>query len=884
MNDEVIALNDSQVLRWIDELNGLTDGNERAIEIKSAIRRIKREPSSLQNRRAIKRLYEELDAVQFKTDYMHLVVDKNCDYIRACKGFTINDVEYVRLLGTSGGVKNSTIIFVSKRLAPEIRKRIDNGRNMEIEQIPAKFEAYRALTCSGSTPVSMPNGILVVPDCETQFIEDVIMLDDEGRDEPEMKFVKDYPVTLDASDGFGLILPSLAERWSNELRLGYVSSGFNTRCSWEKGMMFCFDFVEFANRVAGKHIVKDAWGHDVDITKVEMIMTTSMLKLWACYDSLEHYLACCEENHYTFAVTKTSPEFLDDYRSLNYQFIQSYNLTDEQIDELIMPTVNEIKDILVGDYRKAIAFMGGADTDWQCILDESKDCKALYLAMMANPKMYEDPMIKKALYDSIEQRINRAKIGVVDVHGNYSIASGDPYALCQSVFGLEVTGLLRAGEIYNKYWIDDGAQYVACFRAPMSCHNNIRKMRVSRSADAEYWYRYMGTITILNAWDTTTQALNGCDFDGDLIFTTDNRVLVENVRPTSTVYCVQRKAKKCIPTEDELIKANIASFGDDIGKTTNWITSMYDVQSKFDTSSKEYKTLEYRIICGQLFQQNAIDKIKGIACKPMPRSWHEYHANDLPDEYSDQDIDKRSFNLSILAEKKPYFMRYIYPDVKKEYDSYIKRSNAKCRMAFAMSVDDVLSVDDDELSDEMSEFIKYYRSKMPLSSLDGVMNRLCRRIEELLGVKFKREVISREFDSSILKSGGAYSPAQYRAAKVLCKQYISKLVEFARKRRNERMTDVNRMFEQNRASDMHLFQSACLEICSNAKQLCDIIVDICYSREGTKRFAWDMCQDEMLRNLIKDNGSVVNMIIRDDNGDIVLGSKKYREERVEVVV
>lgn len=606
MNDEVIALNDSQVLRWIDELIGLEDGNERAMAIKAEIRRIKREPSSLQNRREIKRLYAELDTVQFKPDYMHLVVDNNSDYIRACKGFTINDIEYVRLLGTSGGVKNSTIVFVSKDLAPEIRKRIDNGRNMEIEQIPAKFEAYRALTCSGSTPVSMPNGILVVPDCETHFTEDVIMLDDEGHDEPEMKFVKDYPVTLDASDGFGLILPSLAERWSNELRLGYVSSGFNTRCAWEKGMMFCFDFVEFADRVAGKHIVKDAWGNDVDITKVEMILTTSMLKLWACYDSLEHYLACCEENHYTFAVTKTSPERLDDYRALNYQFIQSYNLTDEQIDELIMPTVNEIKDILVGDYRKAIAFMGGADTDWHHMLDEARDCKALYFAMMASPKMYEDPMVKKALYDSIEQRINRAKIGVVDVHGNYSIASGDPYALCQSVFGLEVTGLLGAGEIYNKYWIDEGAPYVACFRAPMSCHNNIRKMSISRSADAEYWYRHMSTITILNAWDTTTQALNGCDFDGDLIFTTDNRVLVENVRPTSTVYCVQRKAKKCIPTEDELIKANIASFGDDIGKTTNWITSMYDVQSKFDPSSKEYQTLEYRIICGQLFQQNAI--------------------------------------------------------------------------------------------------------------------------------------------------------------------------------------------------------------------------------------------------------------------------------------
>lgn len=268
----------------------------------------------------------------------------------------------------------------------------------------------------------------------------------------------------------------------------------------------------------------------------------------------------------------------------------------------------------------------------------------------------------------------------------------------------------------------------------------------------------------------------------------------------------------------------------------------------------------------------------------MPRSWHDYHANDLPKEHTDRDVKRREFNLSILAEKKPYFMRYIYPDAKKEYESFIKRSNAKCKMAFAMSVDDILSIDCEELDDDMAEFVKYYRSKMPLSSLDGVMNRVCRRIEELLGVKFKREVVNRDFDASILKSGNTYSTMQYRAAKALCKQYVSKLAEFSRKRRNERITDVVRMFEQNRASDIHLFQSACLEVCSNANQLCDIIVDICYSREGTKRFAWDMCQDEMIRNLIRDSGSVVRMIIRDDGGDIILGGKRYREDLVEVTV
>lgn len=64
-------------------------------------------------------------------------------------------------------------------------------------------------------------------------------------------------------------------------------------------------------------------------------------------------------------------------------------------------------------------------------------------------------------------------------------------------------------------------------------------------------------------------------------------------------------------SEDDFIHANIDSFGDDIGKTTNWITSMFDVQAQFEPGSPEYEELDYRIKCGQLFQQNAIDKAKG---------------------------------------------------------------------------------------------------------------------------------------------------------------------------------------------------------------------------------------------------------------------------------
>lgn len=448
-----------------------------------------------------------LDELQFKPDYMCLIIDRDKDYYRACRGFRINGIRYERLLGTNGGIKNSTIVFVSERLADELKRRIEDDRNPNKELVTAKLEAYKALACSASTPVSFPGGILVVNDCETTFFSDITYLTDEGNGEPFMEERQNQEVTLDCSDGCGMMLPSLAERWSQELRLDYTMSGCNTRFAWEKGMAFTFDFLDFAEKVAGgNYVVKDAWGDDVDIRGVELVLTTSMVKLWDSYSSCEEYVTKSLQNGYSFGITKTCPKELESERTTNYQFLQSYRLTDDDTQELIKPTMDEIRDVLGGDWRKTVLFLEGSGLNENNI-DRLEDNVAK--AIMIDNRMINDPYIRNIVYQAIRNRINRAKIGVLKVHGNYSIVSGDPYALCQSIFGLEATGLLKAGEIYNGYWARQEAESLICFRAPMTTHSNIRAVIPSRTDEAMYWYQYMQTCTIFNAWDTAMSALNG---------------------------------------------------------------------------------------------------------------------------------------------------------------------------------------------------------------------------------------------------------------------------------------------------------------------------------------------------------------------------------------
>ena len=134
---------------------------------------------------------------------------------------------------------------------------------------------------------------------------------------------------------------------------------------------------------------------------------------------------------------------------------------------------------------------------------------------MIEPAMIDDPFVNSQIYSMIRNRIDEAKVGVLNVPANYSLVSGDPYSLCQSMFGLEVTGLLKAGQIYSKYWIDHNISRIVSFRAPMTSHNNIRLLEVAHSPEMDEFYKYMTTPTIFNSWDTCADAMNG--FDKDLI-------------------------------------------------------------------------------------------------------------------------------------------------------------------------------------------------------------------------------------------------------------------------------------------------------------------------------------------------------------------------------
>lgn len=259
----------------------------------------------------------------------------------------------------------------------------------------------------------------------------------------------------------------------------------------------------------------------------------------------------------------------------------------------------------------------------------------------------------------------------------------------------------------------------------------------------------------------------------------------------------------------------------------------------------------------------------------MPRSWYDFHANKLPNNPSVDDYARRSMGIRILADKKPYFMRYIYPALMKDYNTYMKNTNVKCMREFRMDLHGLLNLDKNELSERQREFVRYYHGRMPVGVNDCVMNKICRRIEQEFDGYLKLCAPKEDFDFSILKDEDAeYTRKQYYAVADLHAQHNKWLQAYRQMQKKARLD--NSDSKDADAQNMNqAFEQEYYRICSNTSILCNIVIDMCYRKIGTQQFAWDICGEEIFHNLLKRNDYMINFPVRDPNGDITYCGYKF---------
>ena len=122
----------------------------------------------------------------------------------------------------------------------------------------------------------------------------------------------------------------------------------------------------------------------------------------------------------------------------------------------------------------------------------------------------------------------------------------------------------------------------------------------------------------------------------------------------------------------------------------------------------------------------------------------------------------------------------------------------------------------------------------------------------------------------------------YKAIQKLYTNYNKKLQEYsvsAEYRRMDKFASHVQLLDMN-----DNFRKECDIICQNKYSLCDILLDLCYTKSATKNFAWNICGTEIIHNLLANNNHTLSFPTRDNSGDICYRGSKFKMISKEIEV
>lgn len=201
-------------------------------------------------------------------------------------------------------------------------------------------------------------------------------------------------------------------------------------------------------------------------------------------------------------------------------------------------------------------------------------------------------------------------------------------------------------------------------------------------------------------------------------------------------------------------------------------------------------------------------------------------------------------------------------------------------MRFRITLNELLGKEDKTKDEE--KFIQCYYQRMPLGIAPCTINKICWKIEDMFDdMKF---MSNDSFDYSILKCDDIeYNNQLYNKIKKIYDRYRREVSNYAQYAKSERLKSEDRQMQKYIFKEQ--FRQQCLEQCPNEEYLCNIVLDLCYSKSKySKQFAWDICGDMFIQNLLKRHNYQVTYPTLDDNGDIEFDGKHFSMKTAEIKV
>lgn len=306
----------------------------------------------------------------------------------------------------------------------------------------------------------------------------------------------------------------------------------------------------------------------------------------------------------------------------------------------------------------------------------------------------------------------------------------------------------------------------------------------------------------------------------------------------------------------------------------------------FPEGSPERQTLINRVKAGCAAQSRQIDKTKiGQNVKEMATVCRQYQH--ISEDDTDEIKEYKEFINSILADKKPYFFRYKYGQTDKEYKDYIKQQEEDCSLRFAMPLEDLFKIPENELTEEQRVFIEIYNKKMPVVMSNCVMNRICWYIESV-DFTIRQKVRSFEqFDYRILQSEN-FLPNKKVYEQIF--EVVANTIQEWNLRKGEKIKKgalqdkaKRKLQDFDKDAEYAALKAKLEDVCPNEESLANHLVQLFYEDKNgwNKNILWKMVGRQIYEN-IRNKTTYCYFPKKNEHGSLEFLYENYSIEKIDL--
>lgn len=820
LNNEKITIRSSEVVRIVTEFNpdNLTNDGSKYAFIKDLI--------VLKIGKAYNKYYESLcknrkdkNKGVFTLEIIEIDEEKNKK--------VLDTIRYKRLLCGSSFVRNSKELYIKEEMYDAVMEvlltGILNDALFPKDKI-AKYSTYLGLAATDSKPVSMPN-ICVVKDCIKKIKDAFDIVEKIKVGDNDFKYnVINYTETgeeteekINCFDGAGIVSYERACIWAKELGLDYVPSSFQIRVlNGIKGNVYTFPVIEYIEYLEENNLqehleVEDLWKTLVNIKeqKIDVFLTESQFKFNNMYNSFEEWKTAFERPikynghiyHRTFNISAVSVDVrkLKDELWSAYQPLQTLDFTDDEIVELVEPTVSMTK-LLYTDMNEFIKYRGlsiisdeeeSGEEEMRSRKKDEELTPWYYKALTLDDSLQYDPYIRKKIKEDLESLQRRIFMGKILLKGNYQTAMPDLLALMEHIFGLPVKGILGKGEIYSNYWNKQKVDKVSIWRNPhIACE--WFNSKVVKNEQTERWFKYQETGIITDIYSTIALRLGTMDFDGDSVASINSDIIYNAVERADihTIRVVEKDETKLTDNNEKEIEfrindfekimhTNKLGFQNNIGDVTNKVTVLWGAYG--DAKSKEEKKkISNYIKIMSVINQLIIDFVKTGIKVPIPKDISNVVSKSKKPAFMQNKKGRWVDDKKVLANVQnfDYLLKEIAEENGMEQEEFVKKqkkyelTNGTVDRLYSYLLRELSGIEMNfQATTEECQFTKllkdipyiynatYPKVKEKLETLQGMHNVIC-------GKKYYDEKESSSIDDSTWRFKRFYSYCEIELARV----------------------------------------------------------------------------------------------------------------------